>query len=100
MLNRRMWRLPVVPPGRLPLVHADSLAAGVVSGLRTRGPSYRRKVAAHAESKFGARPAGRYSISEDIRSIQFLEQCLQSNPITFGSPVRAREPRGVLRQLV
>ncbi len=38
MLNRRIWRLPVIPPGRFPLVHADSLAAGIVSALPYEGP--------------------------------------------------------------
>ncbi len=37
LLNRRMWRLPVVPPGRFPLVHADSLAAGIVRSLDHTG---------------------------------------------------------------
>lgn len=33
LLGRRWWRLPVVPPGRFPLVHAESLAAGVLRSL-------------------------------------------------------------------
>lgn len=38
MLNWRIWRLPAVPPGRFPLVHADSLAEGVASALPFEGP--------------------------------------------------------------
>lgn len=33
LLGRRFWRLPVVPPGRFPLVHAESLADGVLRAL-------------------------------------------------------------------
>jgi nucleoside-diphosphate-sugar epimerase len=38
MLRWRLWRLPVVVPGRFPLVHADSLAAGVLAALDQEGP--------------------------------------------------------------
>jgi nucleoside-diphosphate-sugar epimerase len=38
LLNWRVWRLPAVPPGRFPLVHAGSLAEGVASALLYQGP--------------------------------------------------------------
>jgi nucleoside-diphosphate-sugar epimerase len=38
LLNWRVWRLPAVPPGRFPLVHADSLAEGVARALPHEGP--------------------------------------------------------------
>jgi nucleoside-diphosphate-sugar epimerase len=38
LLNWRVWQLPAVPPGRFPLVHADSLADGVASALHHEGP--------------------------------------------------------------
>jgi nucleoside-diphosphate-sugar epimerase len=38
LLNWRVWRLPAVPSGRFPLVHADSLAQGVASALHHEGP--------------------------------------------------------------
>lgn len=33
LIHRRFWRLPVVPRGRFPLIHADSLAEGIVASL-------------------------------------------------------------------
>jgi nucleoside-diphosphate-sugar epimerase len=38
MVTWRVWRLPMVPPGRFPLVHADSLATGIVRSLLHQGP--------------------------------------------------------------
>ncbi|MBL8930620.1 MAG: NAD-dependent epimerase/dehydratase family protein [Kineosporiaceae bacterium] len=37
LLARRVWRLPAVLPGRFPVIHAESLAAGIVSALDHEG---------------------------------------------------------------
>ena len=37
LLNWRLWKLPVVLPGRFPLVHAESLAAAIVRALDHEG---------------------------------------------------------------
>ena len=37
LLNWRLWKLPLVMPGRFPLVHADSLATAIVSSLNHDG---------------------------------------------------------------
>ena len=34
LLNWRLWKLPVVLPGQFPLVHAQSLAAAIVSAIK------------------------------------------------------------------
>jgi dihydroflavonol-4-reductase len=38
LLNWRIWRTPMVVPGRFPLVHANSLADAIVSALSHEGP--------------------------------------------------------------
>lgn len=38
LLHWRLWKLPVVLPGRFPLVHARSLAGAIVSALDHEGP--------------------------------------------------------------
>jgi dihydroflavonol-4-reductase len=37
LINRRFWKLPVVLPGRFPLVHARSLAEAIVASLDHEG---------------------------------------------------------------
>jgi nucleoside-diphosphate-sugar epimerase len=37
LLNRRLWRVPVIVDGRFPIVHVDSLAAAVVQALDKPG---------------------------------------------------------------
>jgi dihydroflavonol-4-reductase len=37
LLNWRLWKLPVVLPGRFPLVHADSLAQAITSAMDHTG---------------------------------------------------------------
>lgn len=63
LLNHRLWRMPVVLPGRFPLVHAKSLANAIVKAFDHRGP---------------------YLVSDGMTSLRELAEALQAQALTLG----------------
>jgi dihydroflavonol-4-reductase len=67
LLNWRLWKLPVVLPGRFPLVHAQSLAAAIVSAI-----------------KLGQ--AGPFIVSDGMCSLKSLAQALRCHMRSYVPP--------------
>jgi dihydroflavonol-4-reductase len=65
LLNWRLWRLPVVLPGRFPLVHADSLAQAIVSAMDHPGA---------------------FIVSDGMSSLKQLSQALRKQASSYPAP--------------
>lgn len=65
LLNWRLWKLPVVLPGRFPLVHAQSLASAIVCALNHEGA---------------------YIVSDGMCSLKSLAQALRQQARSYVPP--------------
>jgi nucleoside-diphosphate-sugar epimerase len=65
LLNWRLWKLPVVPRGRFPLVHADSLVTAIVGALNHEGA---------------------YIVSDGMASLKSLARALRSQTRSYVPP--------------